>query len=102
MNGVMTNDLGIIDADGMGGLIGDDEEGRRVEPITDDTVIQLREWATDRAYQLPRSSALRCVVGSAATAVVRVINPSVLPHHAELAYERSRWRVSALDHKGAL
>jgi hypothetical protein len=62
-------------------------------------VIRLREWGTDRVHMLPQpplsdrvgDTPPDWVVGTAEGCAVHLIDPSVLPRHAQLGYDRHHW-----------
>ena len=78
--------------------------------VASNEVIQLREWGTDCVYMLPEpplSDRLsdpppEWVVGTAEGCVVRLIDPSVLPRHAQLDYYRHQWWIRALGNAAGL
>src|SRR4051794_20447623 len=68
-------------------------------------VIRLREWGTDRIHMLPQPSSVSdrfgdappdWVVGTDKGCAVRLIGPSVLPRHAQLAYHWHQWWIRDL------
>ena len=71
------------------------------EPLLGNEIIQLREWGTERAHRLP-GNALRCRLGTEDDCAVRLSDPDVLPVHAQLTREGSRWLTRALGHTPGL
>lgn len=69
-----------------------------------DEVVQLRLWGTNDVHVLPDAPATACVVGSADTCSLRLVDPSglVSRQHACLERRGSRWIVRDLESKNGL
>ncbi|MGH9888171.1 MAG: FHA domain-containing protein, partial [bacterium] len=58
---------------------------------TDDVVIRLRQWGTDKIHVLPELPFGRWLVGNSSDCAVRLVDRFVAPKHAELRLEANGW-----------
>jgi hypothetical protein len=65
-------------------------------------VVRLREWGTERIHVLPQLPVQDCFVGTSTQCALRLTDPHVSPTHAELIFERNRWRIRGLGSAPAL
>lgn len=71
------------------------------DPENADEVVRLREWGTDRTYELG-SKAVRYTIGSLPGCPFRLAHQDLLPEQAQLYYSRSQWWIRDLGADGAV
>jgi len=80
------------------------EPGNGTEWRLNDVVIQLREWGTDRTYELPTATSGEWLVGAARTCEVRLNDERgfVSRRHARLSRDLVTWTITDNDSKNGL
>ena len=92
---------GTIDTckEGHGALrvVRDDEIPPSRSPLRDDDVVRLREWGTERFYNLPEPPVRDCFIGRSNACALQLADPRVSPRHAELLHEWEQWHLRDLQ-----
>jgi hypothetical protein len=72
--------------------------------MSDDAVIRLREWGSDRTYPLPDDLGAEVTIGSSELCSLRLSDPSgrMSRQHARLVSEGNRWVARDLESKNGL
>ena len=69
---------------------------------THNDVIRLRPWGTERSHELPRIAGRGWFVGTSETCALQLKDPSAAPVHAQLTYERQRWKIREVGSEHAV
>ena len=72
--------------------------------MSDDMVVRLREWGSDRVHALPDDPGAEVTIGSSDACSLRLDDPSgrLSRQHARLTIEGNRWIARDLDSKNGL
>lgn len=70
----------------------------------DDMVVRLREWGTDRIYELPTAATGEWLIGTERTCEVRLVDHRRLAsrRHARLSRDRTTWTLTDAGSKNGL
>jgi hypothetical protein len=74
----------------------------RFDAWTHNDVIRLRPWGSERGHELQRISGRGCFVGTSESCALRLKDPKAAPVHAQLTYERQRWRIREVESEHAV
>jgi hypothetical protein len=74
----------------------------RIGGWTHNDVIRLRPWGTERTHELPRVSGRGWYVGTSDSCALQLTDPRAAPVHAQLTYERQRWKIREVESEHAV
>jgi hypothetical protein len=69
---------------------------------THNDVVRLRPWGTERSHELPRAAVRGWFVGTSESCALRLKDPRAAPVHAQLTYERQRWKIREVGSEHAV